>query len=217
MTSEGSTTTPSAEVTDAARTDAVHDAEDGGITGDATGWVGEQPPETLPVPGMEHGDAEADQAETTGDEAASAEGQARPAGGEGGIAAGATAVVSAGLGLVSLAGMPLGGMLRDRAQLSGQIQAQMGGGGNQIDALYGTPWHTTALVDGIVGLVAVVLGAVALAVVARPATARGWARPVAVAGLVLGVLGVLVSAGMYLDLFAAPPQIPHSPMSGGAG
>jgi hypothetical protein len=133
-----------------------------------------------------------------------------------GLGAGAAAVVSAGLGLSSLTGTSLSEMLRDRKQLIGQIessaQGQQGGGGaDQITALYGAPWHATALLNGIFALLAVLVGGVLLALVARRAETRSWVNAVALGGVVLGVIGLLVAGGMYLDLFAAAPQVPSTP------
>jgi hypothetical protein len=135
----------------------------------------------------------------------------------GGLGAGAAAVVSAGLGLSSITGTSLSEMLRDRKQLIGQIessaQAPQGGGGgaDQISALYGAPWHATALLNGVFALIAVVVGGVLLALVAKRAETRTWVKAVALGGLILGAIGLLVAGGMYLDLFAAPPKVPGQP------
>lgn len=126
----------------------------------------------------------------------------------GGFGTGAAAVVSAGLGLSSLTGTSLGDMLRSRAEIAGQIKAGTGGGGNPVEALYGTPWHTAALVNGLFALVAVLVGGVVLAAYARRADPRPWVRAMALGGAVLGVIGLLVSGGMYLDLFAGQPVMP---------
>lgn len=131
-----------------------------------------------------------------------------------GFLAGAAAIVSAGVGLVSLIGSPVSEMLRTHAQLNGQISAQTGGATNQIDILYSTPWHTAALVNGFLALVAVLIGCAALSAALRPA-GRHWVRAVALGGAVLGVLGVLMAGGMYFDLFATPPELPTMPPGGG--
>ena len=116
-----------------------------------------------------------------------------------------------GLGLASLLGTPLSDMLRDRAQLVGQIESFSGMSGDQVDAFYGAPWHTAALVNGAVALIAVIVGAVLLLGPVRKPSAPTWARPVALGGLVLGVLGLFVAGGMYIDLFAAQPALPAMP------
>ncbi|MFP5022245.1 hypothetical protein [Pseudonocardia phyllosphaerae] len=132
---------------------------------------------------------------------------------DGGAIAGAGGLVGAALGLASITGTSVTDMIRARAELVGQIDAVTGGGAgaDQIATLYGTPWHTAALVNGIVAVIATIIG---LAVVFGPARKPGtpaWARAVAIAGLVLGVLGLLVSAGMALDLFAPAPAMPAMP------
>jgi hypothetical protein len=133
-----------------------------------------------------------------------------------GLAAGAAAVASAGLGLASLTGTGIGDMLRARAEIVGQIEASVGGGAvDQIDAFYGSPWHTTALVNGAVALVAVLIGCVLLTARSNRPTSQTWVKAVALGGVVLGGLGVLVAGGMYLDLFAAPPVLPQTPPLGG--
>ncbi|MBB3050634.1 hypothetical protein FHS23_001629 [Prauserella isguenensis] len=129
---------------------------------------------------------------------------------------GGIAVVSSGLGLSSLIGNPLSDMLRARQEIVGQIEAGTGGG-DQIEAFYGAPWHTTALVNGIIALVAVVIGAVVLFAHARRADKQPWVTAVAVGGVVLGLLGVLLAGGMYLDLFAAQPELPAAPQLGAGG
>lgn len=135
----------------------------------------------------------------------------------GGGLAGAGAVVAAGLGLASLTGTSVGDMLRERESLVGQIQAATGSPGDTIDSFYGAPWDVAAVVNGVVALVAVLVGLVlVLGPAARPA-AGAWVRPVALGGLVLGVLGLLVSGGMYLDLFASTPVLPQMPGIPGLG
>ena len=128
----------------------------------------------------------------------------------GGIFAGAAAIVSAALGVVSLSGTSLGEMMQARKQLMGQIQSQMGGGGgDQIQAMYGGPWHMTALFNGMFALLAVIVGGVLLAVLSgRGRTTAAWVRPVALGGLIIGAIGLLVSGGMFLDLFAPAPKLP---------
>jgi hypothetical protein len=133
-----------------------------------------------------------------------------------GVGAGAAAVVSAGLALCALTGTGLGDMLRARAEIVGQIEASVGGGAvDQVDAFYGSPWDSAALVNGAVALVAVVIGGVLLAAHSGRPTTQAWVRAVALGGVVLGGIGLLVAAGMYLDLFAAAPELPRTPQLGG--
>ncbi|MEU8827707.1 hypothetical protein [Streptomyces sp. NPDC048636] len=133
---------------------------------------------------------------------------------------GAAAVVAAGLGFASVSGTWLGTMMQERKQLSGQIAAQTGKAGDQVAALYGTPWHTAALVNGLFALAAVVIAAVVL--VRRRAAATDahapapatWVTAVAWGAVALGVLGLLIATAMGLDLFTALPTVPSAP--GGA-
>ncbi|MFJ6747455.1 MULTISPECIES: hypothetical protein [unclassified Streptomyces] len=128
----------------------------------------------------------------------------------GAVAAGAGAVVAAGLGLASVTGTWLGTLMAERQTLMGQIKLQSGKATDQISAVYGTPWHTTALVNGTFALLAVIVSAVVLT---KPRAT--WVRAVAWGALALGVLGILISAGMYLDLFGSLPSIPKGAGAGG--
>ncbi|MGP4004827.1 hypothetical protein [Streptomyces sp. 8N706] len=129
------------------------------------------------------------------------------------IATGAAAVVGAALGLASLTGTWVGRLAAEREQLIGQIKTSTSGGQaqpqDQIAALYGNPWHATALFNGLFALAAlIVAGAVLLRPVAAAAAADSpratWIRAVAWAGVVLGVLGLLVSGALYFDVFGMP-------------
>ncbi|MFE0376324.1 hypothetical protein ACFW1M_12200 [Streptomyces inhibens] len=152
------------------------------------------------------GDLDAESADAEDDDE---DEDAAPVGTATGIAAGAGAVVAAGLGLASVTGTWLGTLMAERQQLLGQIKLQSRQATDQISAVYGTPWHTTALVNGVFALLAVIVAAVVLS---RPRAT--WVRAVAWGGLALGVLGILISAGMYLDLFASMPSIPKGPGAG---
>ncbi|MFD8469995.1 hypothetical protein ACFV10_33370 [Streptomyces cyaneofuscatus] len=127
-----------------------------------------------------------------------------------GVGAGATAVVSAALGIVALTGAWSGRVAAERETLMGQIQTAGGSSAaQQISEIYGDAWHTTALVNGVFAVLALLVGAFVLARPAfgTPATRPqpAWIRAVALAGIALGTLGVLISAGMYFDLFLSLP------------
>ncbi len=104
-----------------------------------------------------------------------------------------------------------GRVAAERETLMGQIKTSGGGSAaQQISEIYGDAWHTTALVNGLFALLALIVG---VFVLVRPAFGApsvlpqaGWVRSVAVAGTALGVLGLLISVGMYLDLFVALPS-----------
>lgn len=133
-----------------------------------------------------------------------------------GVAAGA--MVAAGLGIGSLTGTSLGDMMRAREELLGQIAAATGGGQmDQIDALYGAPWHTVATVNAVVALLAVIVGGVLLLVPGRRPGTPTWVKALALGGTLLGVVGLIVAGGMYFDLFASAPVLPPMPAMGGMG
>ncbi|MFD9792612.1 hypothetical protein ACFWXK_16850 [Streptomyces sp. NPDC059070] len=127
-----------------------------------------------------------------------------------GIGAGAAAVVSGALGFASLTGTWTGKVLSERETLLGQIKTAQGGSpAAQIHEIYGDSWHTTAAVNGVFALLALLVGAFVLA---RPAFGTPgahpqpvWVRAVALGGVALGVLGIFLSVAMYFDLFAALP------------
>ncbi|MGW4726059.1 hypothetical protein [Streptomyces sp. NPDC004291] len=119
-----------------------------------------------------------------------------------GVGAGAAAVVSAALGAVALTGTWTGKVVSERETLVGQIKTSGGGTPTQqISEIYGDAWHSTALVNGVFALLALIVAVTVLLLPRRPA----WVRAVAVAGAVLGGLGVLLSIGTYFDLFLSLP------------
>ncbi|MFF1649744.1 hypothetical protein [Streptomyces sp. NPDC058240] len=127
-----------------------------------------------------------------------------------GLGAAAAAVVAAGLGVVALTGSWTGKVAAERETLIGQIKTSGGGtAAQQISEIYGDAWHSTALVNGLFALLALLVGIFALV---RPAFGApsahpqpGWVRAVATAGIALGVLGLLISVGMYFDLIVPLP------------
>ncbi|MEV4424436.1 hypothetical protein AB0K23_03500 [Streptomyces sp. NPDC049602] len=119
-----------------------------------------------------------------------------------GIGAGAAAVVSAALSAVALTGTWTGKVVAERETLIGQIKTSGGGTpAQQINEIYGDAWHSTALVNGVFALLALIVAVLVLTLPRRPA----WVRAVAVAGAVLGGLGLLLSVGTYFDLFLSLP------------
>ncbi|MFC9704766.1 hypothetical protein ACFTWD_29190 [Streptomyces sp. NPDC056943] len=127
---------------------------------------------------------------------------AAPAGS--GVGVGGAAVVSAALGAVALTGTWTGKVVSERETLVGQIStSQSGTPAQQISEIYGDAWHATALVNGAFALLALVTAVLVLLLVRpeRPA----WVRAVALAGAVLGGLGLLLSVGTYFDLFLSLP------------
>ncbi|WP_329613743.1 hypothetical protein OG244_11305 [Streptomyces brevispora] len=127
-----------------------------------------------------------------------------------GLGTAAAAVVSVGLGIVSLTGAWSGRVAAERETLIGQIKTSSGGSAaQQISEIYGDAWHATALVNGLFGLLALLVGCYVLV---RPAFGApsahpqaGWVRAVAMGGIALGVIGVLISVSMYFDLIVPLP------------
>ncbi|WTJ47655.1 hypothetical protein OH786_25465 [Streptomyces atratus] len=127
-----------------------------------------------------------------------------------GLGAAAAAVAAAGLGVVALTGSWTGKVAAERETLIGQIKTSAGGSAaQQISEIYGDAWHSTALVNGLFALLALLVGVFALV---RPAFGApsadpqpGWVRAVATAGIALGVLGLVISAAMYFDLIVPLP------------
>ncbi|MET9553833.1 hypothetical protein [Streptomyces sp. NPDC006645] len=122
-----------------------------------------------------------------------------------GLAAASAALVSLLLSLVSLIGTWSGKVISERETLVGQIDlGQTGTAEQQISEIYGDAWHAIALTNGIFAVLALIAGLVALGLPQR----KSWVRPFAVAGLVLAALGLLISVGMYFDVFVSLPEPP---------
>ncbi|MFE2033448.1 hypothetical protein ACFXBB_09285 [Streptomyces scopuliridis] len=172
-------------VQDATPADALNDTDtdtDAG-TGDA---------EDLDTGDLDTGDLDA---EDLDDDLAAA---SRPSG----LGSAAASIVAVCLGIVALTGTWTSRILAERQGLVGQLKTgQSGTAEQQISAIYGDAWHVTAAINGGVALVALLVGVIVLTLPQR----TGWVRPFALAGAVLGFLGLLVSLGMYFDLFAALP------------
>lgn len=126
-----------------------------------------------------------------------------------GVGAAASSIVAAGLGLVALSGSWVSRVIAERQTLIGQIESVNATTAKEkIAALYGDAWHMTALVNGVLSTLALLL---AVFVLARPAFGTPgrvlpvWVRSVSWAAVALGVLGVLVFGLMYFDLLVALP------------
>ncbi|MFJ9661664.1 hypothetical protein ACIRPR_27325 [Streptomyces griseoflavus] len=150
-------------------------------------------------------------AESEADSEAEA-GKAVPGAGENpsGVGQGAAAVVSAALGLVSLTGSWLGTVAAARETLVGQLEVAADAGvATQVKEMYGDAWNTSAVWSGLFALTALTVGA---AVLARPAfgtPARAaqapWIKSVAWAGVVLGVIGLLLAVLKYTGVLLGLP------------
>lgn len=129
-----------------------------------------------------------------------------------GVGQGAAAVVSAALGVIGLSGGWLGTVAAARSNIVGQLEtARSASVAQQIQVLYGDSWKITALIAGIFALSALVTGFVVLV---RPAFgAPGqeqapWIKSVAWAGVVLGVIGLILAVAKYSDLLLGLPSAP---------
>ncbi|MFD5147903.1 hypothetical protein [Streptomyces sp. NPDC058401] len=126
-----------------------------------------------------------------------------------GVASGASAIVAAGLSLVALSGSWTSRVIGERETLKGQISsATATTTEDKIEALYGNAWHMTALFNGVLSTIALLI---AVFVLARPAfgapgrTLPTWVRSVSWAAVVVAAIGVLAFAFMYvLSLPVAP-------------
>jgi hypothetical protein len=185
-------------------TEAKRDEEAVELTkSDETAAIGE-------VEAAEGTDAADDQADSEvlgeDDEAADA------AAGGSGVGLGAAAVVSAGLGIVSLTGSWVGTVAQARDSLYGQLEtAQNAGVAEQIQQVYGDSWNANALVAGFFALAALIVGVVVLI---RPAFGNPdripaqspWVKSVAWAGVSLGVVGLLLAVLKYSDILLSMPS-----------
>lgn len=137
--------------------------------------------------------------------------------GAAGVLPGAAAIVGLGLALASVTGTWIGTLMAERETVIGQIGAQSKSAADQIAAVYGTPWHTTALFNGIFAVAALlVVGAVLIWRAATPdAVVAPWVRAVAWGALALAVIGLLIAGAMWFDVFTSLPTVPAAPAAPG--
>ncbi|WP_432031673.1 hypothetical protein [Streptomyces antibioticus] len=163
--------------------------------------------ETAAEDGEDGDDTDADDADADDADAAVADVPA----GTTGVGQGAGAVVSAALGLVSLTGSWIGTVAGARQTLVGQLKSSSGSASvaEQIQAVYGDAWQTTALWGGLFALAALVTGVVVLARPAFGSPARPqapWIKSVSWAGIALGVIGLLLAVLKYTDALLGLPS-----------
>ncbi|MEU3662930.1 hypothetical protein AB0E77_24855 [Streptomyces sp. NPDC032940] len=127
-----------------------------------------------------------------------------------GVGQGAGAVVSAGLGIVSLTGSWVGTVASARESLIGQLETSSSSNvATLIEKGYGNAWHATALWGGVFALVALIVGVVVLARPAFGAPGRPqapWIKSVSWAGVALGVIGLLLAVLKYTDVLLGLPS-----------
>ncbi|MET7918790.1 hypothetical protein ABZU45_23370 [Streptomyces avermitilis] len=130
--------------------------------------------------------------------------------GPSGVGQGAGAVVSAGLGLVSLTGSWVATVAAARETLVGQLGSSSSASvATQVKEVYGDAWATTALIGGLFALAALIVGVVVLARPAFGAPGKpqpAWIKSVAWGGVALGVIGLLLAVAKYTDIILGLPS-----------
>ncbi|MDN3248799.1 hypothetical protein ACFW4O_14520 [Streptomyces mutabilis] len=169
-----------------------------------------QAPETIEAEKSEGAQATPDDATTDAGAADDADSATTETGAPTGVGQGAGAVVSAGLGIVSLTGSWVGTVASARESLIGQLQTSSSSNvGTLIEKGYGNAWHATALWGGAFALVALIVGVVVLARPAFGAPGRPqapWIKSVAWAGVALGIIGLLLAVLKYTDILLGLPS-----------
>ncbi|MFI0964770.1 hypothetical protein ACH4S8_25755 [Streptomyces sp. NPDC021080] len=132
------------------------------------------------------------------------------AGQNAGVGQGAAAVVSAGLGVVSLTGSWVATVAAARETLVGQLETSSTATvAKQVKEVYGDAWAATALVGGLFALAALIVG---VFVLVRPAFGApgkpqaAWIKSVAWAGVSLGVIGLVLAVAKYSDIILGLPS-----------
>jgi VIT1/CCC1 family predicted Fe2+/Mn2+ transporter len=127
-----------------------------------------------------------------------------------GVGQGAGAVVSAGLGIVSLTGSWVGTVASARESLFGRLETtQSSDVQTMLQKGYGDAWQATALWGGVFALVALIVGVVVLVRPAFGAPGKpqaAWIKSVSWAGVALGVIGLILAVLKYTDVMMAVPS-----------
>ncbi|AJE42645.1 membrane protein [Streptomyces nodosus] len=132
--------------------------------------------------------------------------------GPSGVGQGAGAVVSAGLGIVSLTGGWISGVASARETLVGQLHTSTSSASvaEQIKMVYGNAWQATALWGGLFALAALLVGAVVLVrpVFGAPGKPQvPWVKSVAWGGMALGAVGLVLAVLKYTDVLLGLPSV----------
>jgi hypothetical protein len=133
-----------------------------------------------------------------------------------GVLGGSFAIAAAAIGLASITGTWLGDMIYQRQGLIGNIAANGKASAVQLADVYTTPWHKVAEFNGFFALAAVIIG-VGVLLAGQFLSAKpfpNWVRAVAVAGLILGVIGLGISCAMYFDVFTNAIKVPAAATTG---
>lgn len=128
-----------------------------------------------------------------------------------GVGQGAGAVVSAGLGIVSLTGSWVGTVASAREAVFGQLETTSSSNvQTMLEKGYGDAWQATALWGGLFALVALIVGVVVLVRPAFGAPGKPqapWIKSVSWAGVALGVIGLILAVLKYTDVMLAVPSV----------
>ncbi|MER6013952.1 hypothetical protein [Streptomyces bluensis] len=181
-------------------------------TVDVTKEAPEAKEDTSAESAVDETDASDDVAEEQADEQDEAADGKGASGASAGVGQGAAAIVSVGLGLVSLTGSWVGTIAQARESLYGQLEAAQGVSvATQIKQVYADSWNANALVAGAFALIALLVG---VAVLVRPAFGdpdrapqTPWIKSVAWAGVSLGFLGLVLAAVKYSDILLSTPTV----------
>jgi hypothetical protein len=131
-----------------------------------------------------------------------------------GILGGAAAITAAALGLVSISGTWFSTIILTQTQFNASLNATGKSTATQLAEGYTGPWHQMAEHNGVFAAVALLVGAAVLfaAQFLSVRVTPNWIKAVAWVAIVLGLIGLLISAGMYFDWFTTaihvPPQAP---------
>jgi hypothetical protein len=125
-----------------------------------------------------------------------------------GIFGGAAAITAAALGLVSISGTWFSTVIQTQAQINSSLNATSTK--QAVAEGYTTPWHQMAWHNGLFAAVAVLVGVGVLFAGEFLAVrlTQNWVKTVAWVAIALGVIGLVISAGMYYDWFTTTIHIP---------
>ncbi|MER7056443.1 MULTISPECIES: hypothetical protein [unclassified Streptomyces] len=174
-------------------------------TAEAPGTAGTET-ETADVAGAAEDDATTDAEVTDDGDFATTENEDAT-----GVGQGAGAVVSAGLGIVSLTGSWVGTVASARESVFGQLETTTSSNvQDMLEKGYGDAWQATALWGGVFALIALIVGVVVLVRPAFGAPGKpqaAWIKSVSWAGVALGVIGLILAVLKYTNVILDVPAV----------
>jgi hypothetical protein len=136
-----------------------------------------------------------------------------------GLVAGAFGFTALALGFVSLSGSWLGTIYSSRSSTHSQLFAKAATTQTQenqigVNALV-SGWHAQAVLGGVFALAALLIGGGVLAAPSLLLSGRApaWARAAGVAGLILGVIGLILAILTWYGVLAGGMTAPTVPTS----